>query len=177
MRSPPAICCPVGVCYDEAIDRMSPLLDRRPPKPRFPNRVLFTWNRGSGSIRRGCALDTGRCRDMRRRNPRSGRILYCSCAAAAVHRGPVADQHASRLARGDPFRRRFAGSARVFWFRCGRAGEVQNHGRPVINVVPSLLDRPLGYAKFFGSLPEDKSCASRRAMNRTNSPLVGGQGQ
>src|SRR5215471_3575988 len=46
---------------------------------------------------------------MRRRNPRAGRILDCSGAAAAVHRGLVSDQHTSRLARGKRLRRLYAG--------------------------------------------------------------------
>ena len=69
-----------GVCYDEAIDCISPLLDCRPPKtPVPPTGVFFIRNRDPGSIRHGCTLDTGRCRDIRRRNPWSGRILACSC--------------------------------------------------------------------------------------------------
>ena len=50
-----------------------------PENPGSPTGVFFIRNRDPGSIRHGCALDTGRCRDIRRRNPWSGRILACSC--------------------------------------------------------------------------------------------------
>jgi len=53
----------------------------------------------------------------------------------------------------------------------------QNRGQHAINVVTVLTRASVGYAKFFGRIPYDKSCASRRAMDQTNSPLVGGQGQ
>src|SRR6516165_7568841 len=72
-----------------------------PPKPPVPpTGFFFIGNRNSGSIRLDCAFDTGRCRHMRRRNPRLGRILDCSGAAAAVHRILVADQHTCWLACG-----------------------------------------------------------------------------
>jgi hypothetical protein len=72
--------------------------------PGSPNRGFVHGNGGSGSIGQGWTFRIGCCRHMRRRNFWLGRILDRSGAAATVHRGLVADQHASRLARGDHIR-------------------------------------------------------------------------
>ena len=69
---------------------------------------------------------------MRRRNPRPGRILDCSGAAAAVHRGLVADQHASRLARRD----------RLGWLYARRHPSGQPDRSPARPATLSRLERP-----------------------------------
>jgi len=117
--------------YDKASDAFPPcsIVD---PKTPFPQPGFSSWEPcDSGSIRHGCTFDTGRCRHMRRRNPRLGRLLDRSGVAAAVHRGLVADQHASRMARRD----------RLGWLCARRHPSCQPHRSPARAADLSRLER------------------------------------
>jgi hypothetical protein len=83
-------------CFDdEAIDRISPLLDRRPQNPGSPDRGFFIGNRDSGSSATA-APSTPAFPPFAplNWNPRPRRVLDCSGSPAVVHRGLVADQPA-----------------------------------------------------------------------------------
>jgi hypothetical protein len=116
--------------------------------PVPPTRGFLDGNRDSGSTRHGCTFDSGCCRPMRRRNSRPGRILDCPGAAAAVHRGLVADQHASRLARGHRLGGLY-GSADISCPGCGRS-RMASKGQPAPASRPGTrAPSPIGASLSF----------------------------